>query len=274
MAGWTNRPQQGRIANDFSWGDVMQDMLGSISKVKVIPVSMNPEFPYERGVVDVDFPLLGAREYSHGSSMLEGMLASLRELVPGLDRGGVIRRFKIVRQFDTLARVVSMERSKARTHPRLKECAARLDLDINGQELTSLLFPRSAPPQGRLPEYDPGHFIAALTPDTNGGHLKGVVDFIDLFRAINECNRQLTLSHFPTPDWSNRVRLAYFEDLDVLSNEMCAAVTRITFSSPEVVELGNHRFEIKRGSLEADDFMKNFSVCFFIELPGRGDDGK
>lgn len=270
MAGWMNRQKRGRIVSKATEHPA-HEALGAASKVRATPLEGSPEFAFERGSISLEFPLLGAREYSHGSSMFEGMLASLRLLEPTLDDEGMVKRFKIVREFDSCARVVSMRRAEANRHPRLKEMAARLDLSVGGRDSTSLLFPVPKPPLGQLADYDPGLFIDSLDTASSSARIHDITDYVDLFRAINECNRLLTLNGFPESDWSRRVRLAYFEELPVLPESVCRTVSRVRFSETLPVEVGTHRFEIKQGFIEGDGFVRNFTICFFIELPGRDD---
>lgn len=219
-------------------------------------------------VLDLDYPLLGTREYAHGSSMFEGMVASLLHLEPGLDgMETLVRRYKIVRSSSHLSRAVAMETAKAKKHPDLKNILARMDIVVGQRELSCLLFPRSEVPQSRLFEYNPAGFIDSLDDDRSIGELNRMKDFVDLFRAINECNRLLTIRSFPFPEWSKRVRLAYIENLPLLSASVCASVRRVRFIPSETLDLGNHRFVIKKGTLEFPGGEREFSICFFIELP-------
>lgn len=252
--------------------ETSRESMGRASKVEFSGPLERPELG---GVaLDLSYPLLGHREYAHGSSMFEGMLAVLTDAEPELAAGkGMIRRFKVVRSFDTLATVVALETSAAVKHPRLKEIAARMDVEIDGRRLTSLLFPREESATGRLREYDPAWFLAEMDYGGQGGTVRRVADMVDLFRAVNECNRLLTLDSFPSPDWSPRVRFAYFENFPVLDPEACATVERVGFSSAEIVDLANHRFEIKRGELRSASGVMEFTICFFVELPG-GDENE
>lgn len=247
--------------------------LGQASKVTARAAAPDPAVPFDTHAVSLEYALLGPRVYTHGSSMIEGMLAALRARVPDLDDcGAVIKKFKVIKQFDTLSRAEAMSRVDAARHPRAAEAAARLDVDVNGEKLTSLLFPTAAPARGRLPDYDPNGYLAALTPAADGrpdgGRFQDVEDFIDLIRALNECNRQHTVASFPSADWSKRVRWGYIEQLRILSSDRARAVESVEFGAPQIVDIdAKRRFEIKDGLLRDRENSYPFRICFFIERP-------
>lgn len=271
MAGWTPRRKRGPIVSK-SYGMQTDSAFQALGKPSKVVVSEPREAGEGQVALNLLYPLLGHREYSHGSSMFEGMLASIECLEPDLaNKEALIRRFKIMDSFDTLSTAVAMDSAKARKHPELKKAAARLDVIVGGRERTSLLFPRTEPTSERLAEYDPANFIGAMDYENGGGSFVGIADMVDLFRGINECNRLLTVDGFPHPDWSRRVRLAYFEDLPILSSGAAAAITGVSFSPQDMVDIGSHRFEIKKGILDGPSVKKEFVICFFIELPDGGE---
>ena len=246
--------------------------LGRKSKITASPVAADETLPFETHALDLAYPLLGPRPYSHGSSMIEGMLAALALVVPDLDRSGaVIRQFKVIRQFSTLSRAEAMTTAHALKHPRLKQAVARLDIEAHGERLTSLLFERPDPALGRLPDYDPDGYLAEVYPARDGrlagGRFDGLTDFVDLIRGLNECNRQLTVASFPHKDWSRRVRWAYIQNMPILSSDECASLETVSYTEPEAIDIGRQRFEIKHGTLAGGGREWGFDICFFIELP-------
>lgn len=247
--------------------------LGQASKVTTRPAAPDPAVPFATSALDLEYPLLGPRTYTHGSSMLEGMLAAVRTIVPDLDSSdAVIRQFKVIRQFDTLARAEAMASADATHHLRIRDAVARLDVRVGNERLTSLLFPKPEPAKGRLADYDPDGYLAAIGPASATapawGQFADVTDFIELVRGLNECNRQLTVASFPTAGWSKRVRWAYIQGLPVLGAEACRTIRLVTYTYPETVDLGHRqRFEIKTGKLIGDEARHTFKICFFIELP-------
>lgn len=247
--------------------------LGKISKIAATPAAPDPTVPFETSALDLSYPLLGARAYTHGSSMLEGMLAAMRLQVPNLETtGAVIRQFKVIRQFDTLSRAESMKSVNVPNHPHVRDAVARLDVSVSGERLTSLLFARPGEPNGRLSDYDPDGYLEEIGTSSEGavawGRFQDVADFIDLVRALNECNRQHTVRSFPSEDWSKRVRWAYIQGLAVLSDAQSQNIHMVRYTDPETVDLGQRRrFEIKTGELIGDDACFAFKICFFIEKP-------
>jgi hypothetical protein len=248
--------------------------LGLSSKARCLPALPSDDCPFPTAAVDLEYPLLGPRAYAHGSSMLQGMLEAVRLREPNYEAPhGKIREFKVIRQFDTLSRAEVMASSDVTKHPRLRQAAARLDVDVEGRRLTSLLFPRPAAALGRLTDYDPAGYLGELTIGPPGspcaGEFSGVSDFVDLIRGLNECNRQATVASFPNASWSKRVRWAYIQDLAILPAAVCAQLERVEFSAPQALDLGKHRFEIKQGRLIGAGTAYDFTICFFIELPAE-----
>lgn len=252
-----------------------EEALGAVGKVRTRPAAPEAGLAFEAKALCLEYPLLGPRQYTHGSSMFQGMMESLRLLEPELeDKGAVINEFKVIRQFNTLSRAEAMETKNVGMHPRLGEAVARMDLTVAGRCLTSLLFQRSEPALGRLPEYDPAGYIASLDATALdgpcGGRLHRIHDMVDLVRGVNECNRQLTVKSFPSLAWSPRVRWAFVNDFPLLSSRACAEIDLVLFAPPKTVDVGRHRFEIKQGWLKGATREYPFSICFFIELP-QGD---
>ncbi|WP_022668276.1 hypothetical protein [Desulfospira joergensenii] len=216
------------------------------------------------------YPYLGHRDYTHGSSMIEGMLKSIHMAHPYKDSSTAqIRQFRIIRQFANHATAESMKTENASRHPRLGEAQARLDMQINGEKYTSLLFSSMDPINWRLPEYNAADYVrevSCVNEKNSFGRLQNINDFVDLIRGVNEINRQLTVSCFPEESWSKRVRWAYIKKFPFLSDDEVLKAEKVSFGAPKIVDLKNHRFEIKEAELEGKELKHFFQICFFIEL--------
>lgn len=245
--------------------------IGPKSKIKSRLVAIPYTIGFEAFALELYYPFLGHRDYAHGSSMLEGMLGAVKLMEPDIvEHGAVIRQFKVISQCDSLARAEAMLTSDAAKHPFLGDAKARLDLTLNDKKITSLLFAIDKPIGWRLKEYLAGDYVEYVKwvdNDLSYGIIKRIADYIDLIRAINECNRQLTVKSFPTPEWSNCVRWAYLINMPLLTDQQCSEITKVTFARAETIDVGNHRFEVKIGQLDGPASYFEFEICFFIELP-------
>jgi hypothetical protein len=248
---------------------MIETILNETSKITHSSVDVSDDLKFEATALNLSYLFLGHRDYTHGSSMLEGMLLCAGLLRPTLTKEKVIvRQFKVIKQFDTKSRAEAMSSANTKKHPRLKATVARLDLDIEGERITVLLFPTEETIEGRLVEYSAGDYVAELEFNSEGasyGNLHRVKDYIDLIRGLNEINRQITVMSFSNPEWSKRVRWAYIRDIPYLLNDKCSQVKRVSYEITDNVDLGEHRFEIKKGRFEDLDI--EFQICFFIELP-------
>ena len=219
----------------------------------------------------MEYPYLGHRDYTHGSSMIEGMLKSIHMAHPYNNSSiAEIRQFRIIQQFASHSTAESMKTENANKHPRLGEALARLDMLINDEKYTSLLFSSNIPINWRLSEYNAADYILdvnCINGEESFGRLQNVSDFVDLIRGVNEINRQLTVNSFLKESWSQRVRWAYIKKFPFLSDEEAVKVVKVSFGRPKIVDLKKHRFEIKEGALEGKGMKHVFQICFFIELP-------
>lgn len=252
------------------------ETLGRQSKIVSRPVPVPEDLPFEADAVEMEYPFLGHRQYTHGSSMLEGMLRVLRQFRPALlEENARIKQFKVMRPFADHSRAEGMLTRDVAQHPRLGKAVARLDVEAGSERLTSLLFPTESPITWRLGEYNAANYVEKVYPDPSEGDPWGrlirVKDYIDLIRGINEVNRQLTVQGFPDPNWSKTVRWAYICNIPILSDHACTEMERVSFQKKNLVDLGNHRFEIKSGRLEGRESIFLFEICFFIELPAGSD---
>jgi hypothetical protein len=253
----------------------IEEILNRTSRTKTVSVEVPRDIIFEANALELSYLFLGHRNYAHGSSMLEGMLHCAKLFYPTINDNSIkIRQFKVIKQFATLSRAETMRYEDVLRHPRLRQAAARLDLEVGKERLTSLLFPTHSPIPGRLSEYNAGDYVGELEKEQNGksfGSLVKIKDYVDLIRGINECNRQSTVLSFPNPEWSKRVRWAFICNIPILSAQDCARVTRVSFEPKDVVDIGHHRFEIKIGRFEELGSESDFEICFFIELPRDGD---
>ena len=247
------------------------ETLGPPSKVVCRAAATRDDIPFEAAALELEYPFLGHRPYAHGSSMLEGMLRALTRFRPRvLEEAPQIRQFKVIRPFASYSMAEAMRTEDVGRHPRLARAAARLDVNAGPEQLTSLLFPTHSPIATRLMEYNAADYVEGVFTGENGtswGHLIRVRDYIDLIRGINEVNRQLTVNGFPDPDWSKVVRWAYLRHLPIFDDRDCATMEKVSYRVTDVVDVGNHRFEIKEGILEGGFGRFSFEICFFIELP-------
>ena len=91
--------------------------------------------------LDLNYPYLGHRSYADGPTMLDGMIKCAKIFNPSVGQElTTIKLFKIIKSFNNLSTAVSLSHHEAQKHPKLKEAGARLDLDIAGERITSLLF--------------------------------------------------------------------------------------------------------------------------------------
>jgi len=231
---------------------------------------------FEISSVELEYPYLGHRDYTHGSSMLEGMLKAIEVMEPNLvSKGAIIKNYKVINQFSNLSRAEAMRTSDVAKHPSLGEAKARLDLVVDGNQFTSLLFSIDKPITWRLDEYSAGDYVEHvewLDDNLSFGRMIRITDFIDLIRGVNECNRQLTVNSFPDANWSSRVRWAYIKKLALFSSKQCSEFTRVNFERSATVDMRNHRFEIRKGQLVSPNLTSEFEICFFIELPQANGD--
>lgn len=250
--------------------DTVEEILHRSSRVEwtLLPPS---DSSFESASLLLDYPLLGHRQYVHGSSMLEGMMNSIIEFTSeSAVFEGRIKQFKIIHNVETSAVAVAMRRKDALRHPTLGDALARLDLDIGSDEYTSLLFPHGKIIHRKLAGYDAADYVTCVHENGDGatvGEVCRLRDYVDLVRAINECNRQATVAGFPHADWSKRVRWAYLSNMPMVKNELVHHINMIIFRLAETVDLGKHRFEIKDGFFNEVGASPDFKICFFIELP-------
>jgi len=222
--------------------------------------------------LDINYPYLGHRSYADGPSMLDGLLRCARIFNPAVGKEPTtIKLFKIIKGFDTLSTAVALSHQEAQKHPRLKEAVARLDLDVAGERITSLLFQRTdAAITERNAEYDARNYVANISMSDSGastGRMKHIVSFIDLIRGIDECNRQATVARIAPPAMAPSVRWAYITDLRLFSDEESRSISNVAFTFMNEVILGTHRFEIKKGRFSEHGPALDFTICFFMRLP-------
>ena len=247
----------------------IDEILHVTSRVSVVK-NERKEFPFMYQELALSYPLLGKREYSHGSSMFEGMFCALKEFIPNFDaQSKYIKMFKVIREFSSESIACAMPRVKARDFLNVGEAVARLDLNISDEEYTCLLFQNDKEVVDRLTSYNASDYVQKIfTDDGNGfGDIYKIDDYVDLLRAVNESNRQLTVNSFPFLEWSKRVRWAYLSDFEMPPLEELHDISQVKFEPYDLIDMGQNRFEVKRGFLVTSKATYSFLICFFIALP-------
>ena len=237
------------------------------SKIKIRNIFTKKKYSYPVKSCALEYKYLGHRNYAHGSSMLEGMIKTIMKLKP--KENLKIFEFKIIKQFNNFSYTEAFEERHMKTHPSLKKAVAILILGNNKKKFVCLLFKQKEKIKQRLDQYKSQNYIRAINTYKNKSiaKFKNVSDFIDLVRAINEGNRQLTLKEMPNNSWRKKIRWAYIHNLDIVKNSICKNFTSVIFLVDQDIQLGNKRFVIKKGKIISKNKSIKFKICFYIQAP-------
>lgn len=237
------------------------------SKIKIKNILIKKKYSYPVKSCALEYKYLGHRNYTHGSSMLEGMIKTIMRFKH--KENLKIFEFKVIKQFNNFSYTEAFDERHIKRHPGLKKAVAILILGSNKKKYACLLFKQKEKIKQRLDQYRSQNYIRAIHAHKNKSiaKFKNISDFIDLVRAINEGNRQLTLKEMPDDSWRKKIRWAYIHNLDIVKNSICKNFTSVIFVVDQDIQLGNKRFVIKKGKIISKKKSIKFKICFYIQAP-------
>jgi hypothetical protein len=239
------------------------------SKVKFSEKKANSkQFSYEVKSLNLNYFYLGHRDYAHGSSMLEGMLKTLA-LFENLDDFEILN-FRVIKQFSNLSYTEAFLEDNLKFHPNKKQAVARLRISNGKQNYICLLFPKNEKINERLTDYKSPDYIKSIKIIDKGksqATFQNINDFIDLIRALNEGNRQITLEEVESDEWKKKIRWAYIENLKIISDMDCRNFNSVEYTDYSEQQISDKKFVIKNGLLISEKMKIKFKICFFIQVP-------
>lgn len=237
------------------------------SKIEIKNINLKKKYLYPVVSCALEYKFLGHRQYTHGSSMFEGMLKTIFRFEKKCK--SKIIEFKVVKQFNQFSYTEAFEEKYLSFHPNVKKAVAVLVVRLNKKKYVCLLFKKKDKIKQRLNNYRSQNYIKKIDTYKNKSkaYFKNIQDYIDLIRAINEGNRQITLAEMPNDRWKKKIRWAYIQNLEVIKDNFCRQYKSVIYNIEKDIQLGKKRFVIKKGKLISKNRIINFKICFFIQIP-------
>lgn len=245
----------------------MNKEIFAASKIKIKDIHTTKNYSYPVKTCLLQYKFLGHRNYTHGSSMLEGMIKTIQKF-QDLKKIKIFE-FKLIKQFNNLSLTEAFEVKYLKIHPNTKKAVAILIAGNQKKKYVCLLFKKKEKIKQRLIKYNSQNYIEHIdvSKKTTTARFKNITDFIDLIRAINEGNRQITLKEMPNNLWRKKIRWAFINNLDVIQDSICKNFTLAEYVVDQDVQVGKKRFVIKNGKIFSKKKNIKFKICFFIKAP-------
>lgn len=237
------------------------------SKIKIKNINLKKKYFYPVVSCSLEYKFLGHRQYTHGSSMLEGMLKTIFRFKK--KHNSKILEFKVIKQFNQFSYTEAFEEKYLSFHPNVKKAVAILTVRLNKTKYICLLFKKKDKIKQRLNSYRSQNYIKKIDiyKNKSKAYFKNIKDYIDLVRAINEGNRQITIEEMPNDSWKKKIRWAYIQNLEIIKNNICRQYKSVTYNVDKDIQIGKKRFVIKNGKLISKNRKLSFKICFYIQIP-------
>ena len=215
-------------------------------------------------------PLLGHRYYTHGSSMIDGLIKSACLFIGCNHEKIFINSFKIIKEFSSFFYIDFMNKDSIKEYVKPSKVKAKIEIQNDNITYIGFVYESDKEITNIIKDYNSAEYVYNVSSQVNNqiGYFKHVHDNIDLIRALNEVNRQITIDNIENETLKKQVRWAYIENFQLINFKGSQIPHSIKYQKINEVTIGQHKFEIKKGSIFTDKecLISSFDICFFIQL--------